>query len=82
MEHIGVDEVNGFPGHEIKYETRKLVGTYLRVGLQKNGDWRTFKLRQDFAAAQKIQMEDDISASVVVPASQGLISGAVSCTSK
>src|SRR4029079_18402352 len=38
------------------------------MGLMKGGAWRTFKLRQDFAPAFKIQMEDDISASVVVPA--------------
>jgi hypothetical protein len=67
-EHFNVDIVNGASGNELKIGERKLVGTYLRVGLQKNGAWRTFKLRQDFAAAQKIQMEDDISASVVVPA--------------
>ena len=30
--------------------------------------WRTFKLRQDFIAAAKVQREDDISCSVVVPA--------------
>jgi hypothetical protein len=35
-----------------------------------DGAWRTYKARQDFAAASKIQTEDDISASVVVPASQ------------
>ena len=28
-----------------------------------------FKLRQDFIAADKVQMEDDITASAVVPAS-------------
>jgi len=66
-EHFGVDIVNGFPGHELKYGERQLVGTYLRVGLGKSGAWRTYKLRQDFAAAAKIQQEDDISASVVVP---------------
>ena len=44
------------------------MGTYLRVGLEAGGAWRTFKVRQDFAAAAKIQTEDDISASVVVPA--------------
>jgi phosphoenolpyruvate carboxykinase (diphosphate) len=68
--HFHVDIVNGAPGNELKIDQRKLVGTYLRVGLLKNGDWRTFKLRQDFAAAQKIQTEDDITASVVVPAAQ------------
>ena len=40
---------------------------YLRVGLDPLGRWRMYKLRQDFAAAEKIQLEDDITASVVVP---------------
>jgi hypothetical protein len=66
--HFGVDIVNGAPGNELKIDDRKLVGTYLRVGLLGSGAWRTFKLRQDFAPAAKIQTEDDISASVVIPA--------------
>jgi hypothetical protein len=66
--HFSVDVVNGFPGNELKMDGRKLVGTYLRVGLLPGNAWRTFKLRQDFAAAAKVQMEDDITASVVVPA--------------
>lgn len=65
--HFGVDIVNGSPGHELKIGDRSLVGTYLRVGLD-DQRWRTFKLRQDFIAAAKVQREDDISASVVVPA--------------
>lgn len=65
--HFGVDIVNGTPGHELKYRHRQLVGTYLRVGLLPPSDWRTYKVRQDFAAAVKLQTEDDISASVVVP---------------
>ena len=67
--HFSVDVVNGWPGHELKHGERKLVGSYLRVGLTEDGNWRTFKLRQDFIAAQKVQMEDDITASVVVPSS-------------
>ncbi len=66
-EHFGVDIVNGAPGHELKMGRRALVGTYLRIGL-KEGSWRTFKLRQDFIAAAKVQCEDDISASTIVPA--------------
>jgi hypothetical protein len=69
-ERFGVDTVNGFPGHELKFGDRKLVGTYLRVGLTADNAWRTFKVRQDFAAAAKIQTEDDITASVVVPGTQ------------
>ena len=68
-DYFSVDIVNGSPGHELKYKDRKLVGSYLRVGLSGDGSWRTYKLRQDFMPAEKVQMEDDISASVVVPAS-------------
>jgi hypothetical protein len=68
--HFSVDVVNGHPGHELKYGERSLVGSYLRVGLGDNGSWRTFKLRQDFMPAAKVQMEDDITASVVVPTAQ------------
>ena len=66
--HFSVDFVNGSPGHELKVHDRPIVGTYLRVGLSGDHGWRTFKVRQDFAAASKVQNEDDISASVVVPA--------------
>ncbi len=69
-DHFHVDIVNGAPGNELKIDNRKLVGTYLRMGLLKGGAWRTFKLRQDFAPAFKIQTEDDISASVVLPAAR------------
>ena len=62
-----VDSINGMPGHELKYRNLKLVTQYLRVGYEPDGSWRTFRLRKDFFPAFKIQMEDDISASVVVP---------------
>ncbi len=65
--HFSVDEVNGNPGHELKYDGRKLISSYLRVGTHSDGTWRVYKLRQDFVAAKKVQMEDDISASLVVP---------------
>ncbi len=69
-EHFGVDIVNGSEGHELKMGDRPLVGTYLRAGLSE-GRWRTFKLRQDFMAAAKVQREDDITVSTVLP-SDGL----------
>ena len=65
--HFSVDEVNGNPGHELKFNGRTLEASYLRVGMQSDGTWRIFKLRQDFVAAGKVQMEDDITASTVVP---------------
>ena len=51
----------------MKCDNRKLVTTYLRVGFDADGSWRTFGLRKDFHPAVKIQVEDDITASVVVP---------------
>jgi len=66
-EHFSVDTVNGKPGHELRYNGRKLMASYLRVGFADDGSWRLFKLRQDFVASYKIQMEDDISASIVIP---------------
>jgi phosphoenolpyruvate carboxykinase (diphosphate) len=68
--HFGVDVVNGELGHELKYLDRQLVGTYLRVGMLEPLAWRTFKVRQDFIASEKLQVEDDITAAVVVPSDQ------------
>jgi hypothetical protein len=65
--HFSVDIINGKPGNELKCDNRKLVTTHLRVGFDSEGLWRTFGLRKDFHPAAKIQFEDDITASVVVP---------------
>ncbi len=66
-EHFTVDRLNGSLGHELKYRDQKLVGNYLRVGWDPDGSWRIFKLRPDFSPADKVQVEDDITASVVLP---------------
>jgi len=66
--HFSVDVINGVPGNELKFENRKLVASYVRVGYEADGSWRTFGLRSDYYPAAKIQMEDDITASVVAPA--------------
>ncbi|MCK4706495.1 MAG: hypothetical protein KAT90_13530, partial [Gammaproteobacteria bacterium] len=68
--HFSVDEVNGNSGHELKFDGRKLVTSYLRVGTHSDGTWRIYKLRQDFVASTKIQTEDDISASTVISTEQ------------
>ena len=65
--HFGVDYINGHPAHELKIADRRLVASNLRVGFETNGAWRVFKLRQDFIPAEKAQMEDDITASILVP---------------
>ncbi len=69
-EHFSVDIINGTPANELKCDNRKLVTTHLRVGFDDDGAWRTFGLRKDFYPALKIQAEDDITASVVVPRDQ------------
>lgn len=66
-EHLSVNVVDGQLGHELKLEDRKIIASYLRIGFNQQGRWRIFKVRQDFMTAEKIQMEDDISVSVVVP---------------
>jgi hypothetical protein len=65
--HYNVDTINGRPGNELKYQREKILTHYLRVGFTRDGGWRTFTLRKDFLPAVKIQAEDDITASVVVP---------------
>jgi len=66
-EHFTVDRLNGYPGHELKFDDHPLVANYLRVGYDPEGAWRVYKLRADFSPSEKVQMEDDISASVVLP---------------
>ncbi|MDZ4798698.1 MAG: hypothetical protein SGI92_11085 [Bryobacteraceae bacterium] len=66
-EWFTVDQINGTQGNELKFGNAKLVGNYLRVGFDPEGSWRIYKLRPDFHPADKVQVEDDITASVVVP---------------
>ena len=68
--HFTVDTINARPGNELKYNAEKLLTHYLRVGYTREGGWRTFTLRSDFAPAEKIQVEDDITASTVAPRDQ------------
>lgn len=66
-EHFTVNRINGVLGHELRYHNQILVGNYLRVGYDPDGSWRIYKLRPDFHPADKVQVEDDITASVVLP---------------
>lgn len=70
---FSVNLINGKAGNELVYQRQRLVSQYLRVGFEPDGTWRTFGLRKDFSPAKKIQTEDDITASTVVPAS--IVSG-------
>ena len=67
-DYFSVDVVNGEPGKQIKFDKRPLSAQYLRVGMRQDGSGWIFKLRNDFMPSEKVQWEDDISASVVVPA--------------
>lgn len=66
-QYYTVDSINGHEGSELKYKGVSLYTHYLRVGFGSDGSWRNFSLRKDFHPAVKIQLEDDITASVVVP---------------
>ena len=65
--YYSVDTINARPGNELKYNHDRLLTHYLRVGYTREGGWRTFTLRKDFFPAEKIQVEDDITASTVAP---------------
>ncbi|HRV29329.1 MAG TPA: hypothetical protein P5522_11165 [Spirochaetia bacterium] len=66
-EHFKADMINGTQGNVLKYKGRPIQASYLRVGFNEHGDRSLHKLRQDFMPAQKIQWEDDITASITVP---------------
>jgi len=67
--HIMAQLVDGTEGHSVHVDGKQVVTQYLRIGVTPAGMARKFQLRYDFVPAQKIQTEDDISASIVVPKS-------------
>jgi len=83
-QHFFTDAVNGALGHELKYRDSPVLSSVIRVGFRSVNDarvplksaeteslhaaWKTYTLRQDFFPCSKLQTEDDITASVVVPA--------------
>ncbi len=69
-DYFSVDKINGTSGNELKFLKRKLITNYLRVGHDTDQSWRIFQLRQDFYPAQKVQVEDDITASIIIKADE------------
>jgi phosphoenolpyruvate carboxykinase (diphosphate) len=67
LHRFSVDNINGMPGNELKYWRQPLTTLYQRIGFTADGAWRTYSLRKDFWTATKLQTEDDISVSAVVP---------------
>ncbi len=64
---MSVDVINGQKGTILKYNGMPVVGSYVRIGFNQNGQWMLNKLRSDFSASTKIQTEDDITASITLP---------------
>jgi hypothetical protein len=66
-EHFSVELVNGRQGNALLYKNSPAAASYVRIGFNKHGNWYQHKLRSDFIPSQKIQMEDDITASITMP---------------
>ncbi len=69
--HFTVGIINGRKGSSLRLDGDKILVNMLRVGFAPDGSWRLFGLRHDFHPAVKIQTEDDITASIVVPPAEG-----------
>ena len=69
-EYFNVEIVNGRSGNALRYKHNKIIASYVRIGFSPEGKWYLHKLRSDFVPSQKIQMEDDISATITLPAEQ------------
>lgn len=65
--HFTVGITNGRKGNSVRLDGEKIMVNMLRVGFEADGSWRLFSLRPDFSPAAKVQTEDDITASIVVP---------------
>lgn len=69
-DYMSVEIINGHAGTTLLYKNKQVMGTYVRIGFNKEGNWLLHKLRSDFVPSLKIQVEDDITASVTVSASK------------
>lgn len=74
LSHFSTGVVNGRKGTSLRLDGEKIRVSMLRVGYEQDGSWRLFGLRHDFHPAAKVQTEDDITASVVVPGQGGGLS--------
>ena len=68
--HFSVVSVDSRQGNRLRLDDRPITINMLRVGYNDDGSWRLFSLRHDFSPAAKVQTEDDITASTVVPGDQ------------
>lgn len=69
-QYLNVEIVNGRNGNSLRYRHNKIMASYVRIGFSPEGKWFLHKLRSDFIPSRKIQMEDDITASITLPATR------------
>ncbi len=67
-ELFNVEIVNGRPGNVLRYKHQPITASYVRIGFNEEARWYIHKLRSDFVPSLKIQTEDDISATITLPA--------------
>lgn len=65
---FNVEIVNGQNGNTLRYKHNAVPASYVRIGFNPEGRWYLHKLRSDFMPSLKIQTEDDISATITLPA--------------
>ncbi len=65
--HFSVVAVDGRQGNRLRLDDERITINQLRVGYNADASWRLFSLRHDFSPAAKVQTQDDITASTVVP---------------
>ncbi len=67
-DYMTVEVVNGRQGTTLMYKNNPVIGSYVRIGFSQDENWLVHKLRSDFVPSHKIQMEDDITASITLSA--------------
>ncbi len=67
---LSVEIIGGRKGTALMYNNKKIMASYLRIGFNQEGSWFLHKLRSDFIPSLKIQMEDDITASITLPSNR------------
>ena len=65
--HFSVVALDGRQGNRLRLDGNRVSINMLRVGYNADASWRLFSLRHDFSPAVKVQTQDDITASTVVP---------------
>ncbi|GAA3634283.1 hypothetical protein [Flavivirga jejuensis] len=69
-DYMSVEIINGENGTGLLHNNTPVVGSYVRIGFNQKGNWMLNKLRSDFSPSEKIQTEDDITASITLPRHQ------------